>query len=332
MTPHKDLADLFRADPKAFRSAVNALKAEALPAGAEPPRTKYPLVMGGVLEHLGARNLEPIDAVPTPLPTWNRACRDEGGGVGPARGWNITVAGNTGTGKSVFGLNLAASAVRHGEQVAYHSLEMSQAQLVTRTLAIVSGISVRRLERGSDYSEADWRTASLRMEEIREQSGGGLFVNEGPIHRLEDVVAAIRYQTEYHGCRFHVVDYLQLCRVAGAKDVVDAIPVVSENMRVLAKELGLVMVGLSQFNRETSKNRQEKPQVQGLMGGSSLENDSDQVILLNHTKYSRNGFHADTEALLAKNRHGECGDIPVRWDYRTLTLTEAMGDAWEAAA
>jgi replicative DNA helicase len=170
------------------------------------------------------------------------------------------------------------------------------------------------------------------MEEIREQSGGGLFVNEGPIHRLEDVLAAIRYQTEYHGCRFHVVDYLQLCRVAGAKDVVDAIPVVSENMRVLAKELGLVMVGLSQFNRETSKNRQEKPQVQGLMGGSSLENDSDQVILLNHTKYSRNGFHADTEALLAKNRHGECGDIPVRWDYRTLTLTEAMGDAWEAVA
>jgi replicative DNA helicase len=93
----------------------------------------------------------------------------------------------------------------------------------------------------------------------------------------------------------------------------------------------VVMVGLSQFNRETSKNK-ERPQIQGLMGGSPLENDSDQVVLLNHAKVEKRGHFTDTEALLAKNRHGPAADIPVMWDYRTLTLTEAHGDAYEEHA
>ena len=343
MTIPKDLADLFKNDPKGFKPAVEALKADALPAGAAPPRTRYSPLLGGTLAHIGERKLAPVDAVATPLRAWNCACRDEGGGVGIARGWNVIIAGNTGHGKSLLGLNVAVTAINCGERVAYHSLEMSRDQLVTRALAIASGISVRRLEHGADYCRPDWETASLRMMEIHERMGGVLCVNDGPIVRLEDLVAAIKYQTQYQGCRFHIVDYLQLCRVAGTKDVIEAVPVVSGTMRELAKELNVVMVGLSQFNRDTSKNRDQKPQVQGLMGGSALENDADQVLLLNHAKYVKNGHYADTEVLLAKNRHGTTPDMAVRWDYRTLTLTETgepehggegvgLGDAWEREA
>lgn len=333
---HKDLADVFKASGKGFKAAVEAMRADALPVGAIPPAVKFPALVGGTLAALLERKLAPIDAVPMPLPGWSHICRDEGGGVGLARGWNVTVAGNTGTGKSLVALNIGIGAIRHGERVAFHSIEMSQMQLATRGLAIASGISVCRLEQGRLFNPQDWQTASLRMAEIQERSGGTLFVNEAPIHRLDDITAAVRYQTEYHGCRFHIVDYLQLCRVTGTKDVVEAVPIISGTMRELARDLNVVMVGLSQFNRETSKTRDQRPQIQGLMGGSPLENDSDQVVLLNHAKYVKRGDFADTELLVAKNRHGPTVDLPVVWDYRTLTLTEGSdsterGEAWEPA-
>lgn len=330
---HKDLAEVFKASGKRFKAAVDALRAEALPVGITPPVVKFSPLLGGTLDALLDRKLQPVDATATPLPSWNRACRDEGGGLGLARGWNITVAGNTGTGKSLVALNIGATAIQHGERVAFHSIEMSLMQLATRLLAIVSGISVHRLEQGATFDPSDWQTASLRMAEVHERSGGMFFVNEAPIHRLEHIAEAIRYQHEIHGCRFHIVDYLQLCRVTGARDVIEAVPIISGTMRELAKDLGVVMVGLSQFNRETSKAK-ERPQIQGLMGGSPLENDSDQVLLLNHAKVEKRGQYTDTEALLAKNRHGPAVDISVMWDYRTLTLTEHYepGDAKEDAA
>lgn len=331
---YKDLADVFKASGKGFKSAVEELRTAALPIGATPPAIKFTAVSGGTLDALLERKRRPVDAVPTPLPTWNHACRDEGGGVGLARGWNVTIAGNTGHGKSLLALNLAGKAIRHGERVAYHSIEMSLMQLATRVLSIVSGISIRNLEQGGSFNERDWATAGLRMAEIRERTGGALFVNEAPIYKLDDIEAAIRYQTEYNGCKVHIVDYLQLCHVPHAKNVVDAVPIVSGKMRVLARDLTVLMVGLSQFNRETSKEKDQKPHVQGLMGGSALENDSDQVVLINHAKYVERGLLADTEILVAKNRHGTSPDIPVTWDYNTLTLSEQYepGDAQEDAA
>ena len=71
---------------------------------------------GMVLRHINKVKLDPVDAVPTPLPGWNNHCRDEGGGVGIARGWHVVVAGNTGLGKSLLSLNLAAGAIKHGHK------------------------------------------------------------------------------------------------------------------------------------------------------------------------------------------------------------------------
>ena len=129
---HKDLADLFKADPQDFKTKVEALKAEALPIGATPPVVKFTPLLGGTLDALLERKQAPVDAVPTPIPAWNRVCHDEGGGLGLARGWNVTVAGNTGHGKSLLALNIGASAIRHGERVAFHSIEMSLMQLTTQ--------------------------------------------------------------------------------------------------------------------------------------------------------------------------------------------------------
>lgn len=324
----KDLADLHKTVGREFRQALTARMAAAYAAGQRPP-VRIDAISPVVLDAIKDRKLAPVDAVPTPLPSWNQKCRDAGGGVGLARGWHVTVGANTGSGKSLVALNLAASALNAGESVGFLSLEMSQEQLVTRLLGIVSGVSMPSLEAGQSFSLSEWRTAAQALNDLYARTGGMVYVNREQVSKLEDVLAAMRFLHESHGCRYLVVDYMQLAFVQGARSILDATQQVSHSIRDLARSLGVVSVALSQFNRETSANREAPPTPQGLMGGSPLENDSDQVILLDHSEYVRNEHtnSATTRLLLAKNRHGPQAIIPVRWDYRTLRLRELVGDA-----
>ena len=102
----------------------------------------------------------------------------------------------------------------------------------------------------------------------------------------------------------------------------DRIEHVSHELRELAQTLNVRMVTLSQFNRQTSANRAERPISQGLMGGSAIENDSHQVLLFDHSRFTRSGNLADTWLIVDKNRIGGSCDIPVQWDFRTLRLTQ----------
>jgi replicative DNA helicase len=134
-------------------------------------------------------------------------------------------------------------------------------------------------------------------------------------------VACIKYYNEVHGSRYFVVDYLQLAWTANAHSIHDRIELVAHQLRELCHGLNVVLIALSQFNRQTSANRAERPVAQGLMGGSAVENDSHQVLLFDHSRFVRSGMTADTWLIMDKNRHGGVADMPVRWDFRTLRLS-----------
>ena len=284
---------------------------------------------GRVLKELNKRKLDPVDAVPTMLPLWNKLCRDEGGGVGLARGWHVVVAGNTGLGKSLLGLNLAAAAIENGERVGYISLEMSEAQLATRLQAIVGAVDIRKLEHGVGFDLSEATKAADAVESIREDTGGCVYTNDSPIYELAGIIEAMDLLSGEYGCRFFVVDYLQLAWTGTADSLLRQITEVSHAVRKTAQQLGVVSIGISQLNRSTSAQK-ESPIAQGLMGGSSLENDADQVLIFDHTTYKPEADRSATvDLLLRKNRHGAVGKIPCRWDYRTLRLEEepqAWGD------
>ena len=287
------------------------------------------------LKDIWDRNEAPISAVPTHLPTWNSMCRDEGGAIGLAHGWHVIVAGKTGSGKSLFGLNMAVRAMRKKHKVGFVSLEMSHRQLITRALSIYTKTPVGDLEPGHYYDSNQFERASQQWVDEAEHL---LYVNRAPINSLAEISDAITKAYETEGVRFFITDYLQLAWVSNAESIHTQITEVSHTIRGLAQKLGIVSVGLSQYNRETSKSH-DRPEVTGLMGGSSLENDADQVILLDHTTYkTQSSLEATQEVLLAKNRHGSAGRIAVQWDYKTLTVSELTtneptvdrGDAWEA--
>jgi len=265
----------------------------------------------------------------TPYAAWNSVCGDEGGLTGLARGWHVMVAGNTGMGKSLVAINLAAHAVKKGEKVGIISLEMSKPQLMTRYLAIHTGKAIRNLEWGPRYDEPTALEANEMVEENHEENGGILITNDRRVSNLEDILASMAYLHEYRGVTAFVTDYLQLAWTGNAEKMSDRITEVSHAIQGTAADLGVVSVGVSQFNRATS-GASEKPKVQGMMGGSALENDSDQVMLLDHTSYKETGrSQAMIKLLVAKNRHGSCGEIPLMWDYTTLRATQTDAREFE---
>lgn len=334
-TQVKDFCDLHQAvqaQGEPWDAVWRRVLDETTPIGAESPAVTFDSLTGGVLDHLLQEKLAPIDAVPTMLPAWNALCNGGGGGTGLARGWYITIGANTGTGKTLIGLNLAAEAARHGETVTFISLEMGRSELATRILSIVSGETTMVLEQGASFDLHAFRRAQSAMDQLKQERGGEILMNRRPISKLQDVVSCIRHHVETYGSRYFVIDYVQLIWTANAHSIQERMELVSHQLRELTHTHNVVMVTLSQFNRQTSALRAERPVSQGLMGGSALENDSHQVLLFDHSRFTRSGNLADTWLLVDKNRHGPVTDLPVQWDFRTLRLSSRIPGVAEQEA
>ena len=287
----------------------------------------YRSVNGPALDALKRRQMAPVQAVPTPFAEWSNVCMGRGGYIGWAHGWHVLVAGISGFGKTYIAVNAAAAAIKAGEGVAFHTLEMDWDELAIRVLANVSGRPAYRLSPGKHFAPEVFDEAHGIMDETR----GTLHMNDEPMYKLSDILDGIRRMTEQHGARLHIIDYLQLAWTGDAATQYDRITEVSHAVRQIAKELRVVTLCLSQFNRETSKLK-ERPRKEGMIGGSALENDSDQTLLLDHSR--RTPILSQTGrsrgwigwANLDKNRHGPEVDIPIHFDADTGRIRQRMPD------
>lgn len=274
----------------------------------------------GFLKWFDGEQTKPTDAVATPFPMLNASCNGDGAKEGLARGWFCTVGGNPGFGKSLLAMNFAACAMKMGgEFVGYVSLEMTAREIAQRMYAISMRRNIRSFERSGYESSALHGVRELphfRVPDMVVQNW------EDVIQTFEDMFA--------EGCRWFVLDYLQLVQAGSEKTIYAAIAQVVTTLRTWALNNGSVLVVLSQYNRETSKNYFEKPVSQSLWGGMMLEASSDLVLCLDHSRYEKTGSTARTWLILDKNRHGPRGEIPIEWDFNSLTCREARGREAEA--
>lgn len=278
------------------------------------PEPIVEMVTPDLLERICLEKQQPIDVVATPWPIWNHACLGAGGGEGLARSWHVIIGAASGSGKSLAAMNLTAHALRGGHDTCLISLEMSQAENITRLLAILTGDPVRPLEHGRLFSPDAWTRATERLME----QPGKLTTNPGKIGKLSEIEAIIRQQAD-EGIRLMVIDYLQLAWVSNADSLYQQITEVSHVIQGLAKELKITTVGISQVNRRTSTGA-EKLQKEGLMGGSSLENDAEQIILIGKPEKQYDSYALDVR--LDKNRHGPQYSWKVSLDTSNLRMTE----------
>lgn len=267
----------------------------------------------------------PIRAVPTCLPTWNKASRAKGGGEGLATGWLVYVAGHTGAGKTLFTLNQVRAALRADVSVLYFTLELDWEHIATRLRGIVSGRDVTHLEWGGQFDTGKAEAADREIADLP----GSLFVNTEPIWKLEDVRAVVEEYAWKYDVGLVVIDYAQLVDPSGSnRHLSERMTEVSRTLSLTAQNAGLTGLVVSQANRASTRDRKRTPTVDSLFGSSRLGQDADQVVILDWTR--QENLPADrklrTWALVVKNNHGPEVEIPVELDKSTLRFREAKPD------
>lgn len=275
------------------------------------------------------RQASEVDAIPTPLSSWNAVCGDDGGNRGLALAWLVTIGGNPGFGKTLLALSMAYTALANGWPVGFISLEMSEYQLAGRLFSLATGTPISRLQRGEGFDHEAFRKVKDGLRQlIAENRMARFVVNREHPHTVDDLLVSLRILNE-QGINVIYIDYLQLIGLGSEDKVYERTAEVVSHIRDFAVRTGSLVVGLSQFNRTTSSNYAQSPMAQGLHGGMILEASSDQVLLLDHSRYSTDPANpriARSWASLAKNRHGPRGEIPILWDYSTLRVREGLPD------
>ena len=226
----------------------------------------------------------------------------------------LLLAARPGMGKTSMALNVALSAAREsGKTVAIFSLEMSKEQLVTRLIASEGLVENTRLVTGN-LRESDWQriaeaASSLSRMDIR--------IDDNPLLTVADMNAKCR---RLDNLGLVVIDYLQLMTSAGGKGYSgenrqQAVSDISRMLKIMAKELQVPVLCLSQLSRANEKRDDKRPMLSDLRESGAIEQDADIVLFLYRDDY----YNSDSEkrnvaeCIVAKNRHGETGKVELRW-------------------
>jgi replicative DNA helicase len=280
-----------------------------------------------------ARQQLPTNAIPTPFESLNSICGDDGGAKGLAPGWFVSIGGGTSAGKSLLAEYMAFHAMAHGgARVGFLSLEMSHVQLAARFYAMATGTPIRQLERGR-FSLAAFERVLGKIYDLQETSARighrvpGFYVNEEPLNSIADVMAACRYLRDEHGVDLFVLDYMQLVSTGDDDSIYNQVTEVASSLRLFAHAENVVIIALSQFNTATGRDTTQKPTIYGMMGGGTIPSNADIVLLLDHSRYQRvDPMLARSFILVAKNRHGVEGEVPIEYCYSTLRIRQAEPD------
>ncbi|MBU3059946.1 replicative DNA helicase [Nocardia sp. NEAU-G5] len=226
-------------------------------------------------------------------------------------GQMIIVAARPGVGKSTLGLDFMRScSVKHGLASVIFSLEMSKTEIVMRLLSAEAKIKLGDMRSGR-MSDDDWTKLARRMSEISEAP---LFVDDSPNLTMMEIRAKARRLKQRHDLRLVVVDYLQL--MTSGKKVESRQQEVSEfsrSLKLLAKELEVPVVAISQLNRGPEQRTDKRPMVSDLRESGSLEQDADMVILLHRPDaFERDDPRGgEADLILGKHRNGPTATITV---------------------
>ena len=208
------------------------------------------------------------------------------------------------THNSTFGLDIARSAaIRHKMATVLFSLEMSRTEITMRLLSAEASIQLQNMRKGTMRDE-DWTRLARTMAEV---SDAPLFIDDSPNMSLMEIRAKCRRLKQRHNLRLVIIDYLQL--MSSGKRVESRQQEVAEfsrALKLLAKELEVPVIAISQLNRGSEQRQDKKPQMSDLRESGSIEQDADMVILLHReSMYERESpREGEADIIVAKHRNG----------------------------
>ena len=244
----------------------------------------------------------------------------------------MILAARPGMGKTSMALNICLNVAKRYPKrtVAFFSLEMSKQQLVSRLLSNESFVDNRKLLTGmlspDDWSKIGIASAALAQTDLRVDDNPSVTVAEmnTKCRRIDDLALV-------------VIDYLQLMTASGNKGYSgenrqQAVSDITRSLKIMAKELNVPVICLSQLSRASEKRGDDKrPMLSDLRESGAIEQDADEVLFL----YREDYYNKDTEkqnvaeCIIAKNRHGETRTVELQWlpQFTTFADKEWRHDA-----
>jgi replicative DNA helicase len=226
-------------------------------------------------------------------------------------GQMVVIAARPAVGKSTVGLDIARSAaIRNDMTAVIFSLEMSRNEITMRLLSAEARIPLQNMRKGTMRDE-DWTRLARTMGEVNEKP---LFIDDSPNMSLMEIRAKCRRLKQRHDLKLVIVDYLQL--MTSGKRVESRQQEVSEfsrALKLLAKEIEVPVIAISQLNRGPEQRTDKKPQMSDLRESGSIEQDADMVILLHREDmYEKESPRAgEADFIVAKHRNGPTDTITV---------------------
>ena len=268
------------------------------------------LPIGDVME----RTLEEIDAASSRdgqmlgIPTGFRQLDELTGGF--QAGQMIVLAARPAIGKSTLGLDIARSAsIAHGKASVIFSLEMSREEITKRMLAAEAGVKLTKLTKGP-MGPNDWERLASTAARIAKAP---LFIDDSPNMSLMEIRAKCRRLKQQHNLSLVIVDYLQL--MSSGRKVESRQQEVSEfsrALKLLAKELQVPVIAISQLNRGAEQRTEKRPMLSDMRESGAIEQDADIVILLHRDDaYDRDNRPGEADFIVAKHRSGPTDTIAV---------------------
>lgn len=223
----------------------------------------------------------------------------------------IIVAARPALGKSTLALDFArAAAIKNNMPAIFFSLEMGKSEIAMRLLSAEASVPLQSMRKGT-VDNRDWTTIASTRGRINDAP---LYIDDSPNMTLVEIRAKCRRLKQKVGLQMVVIDYLQL--MTSGKKVESRQQEVSEfsrALKLLAKELQVPVIALSQLNRGPEQRADKKPAISDLRESGSLEQDADMVILL----HRENAFEQDNprageaDFIVAKHRNGPTKTITV---------------------
>ena len=275
---------------------------------------------GDSLEHVGTvlhrvfDTLTELSQSDSPIPGLSTGLRDLDTKInGLNKSDLLLVAARPAMGKSTFSLNIGLNvAKKYNKTVAIFNLEMSREQLVMRLMACESFVELGKLVTGK-LDEDEWgklcmASAALSQTDLR--------VDDNPSVTVAEMNAKLR---RLDNLGLVIIDYLQLMNGSGygktSENRVQVVGEISRSLKIMAKELNVPVICLSQLSRAVESRTDKRPIMSDLRESGAIEQDADIIMFLYRDEYYNPNSEDKgvAECIVAKNRHGETGTVKLQW-------------------
>ncbi|MBR5535913.1 MAG: replicative DNA helicase [Clostridia bacterium] len=235
--------------------------------------------------------------------------------AGLQKGALVIVAARPGVGKTSFALNIAEhAAIRHKVPAIIFSLEMSKEELVNRVLSSEALVSSEKMRVGA----LDAPDMAKIAHSLNGVMSAPIYIDDTSDISISEIRAKCRRLKLEKNLGLVVIDYLQLMETKGGSDNrAQAVAEISRSLKIMAKELEVPVITLSQLNRMSEGRKDKRPQVSDLRESGSIEQDADIVMLLYNPDNAQEDPNAEksniVECIVAKHRGGECRTVNLAW-------------------